>query len=135
MLAPYRLATVAGGALIAFFWTVFPSPFTDRTWLRKDLSAVLYLLANYFSVINTTMKAMMNETAGDIHVAGTPAHSLSKVRRKLYGKLMLLLPSLQAHANFQKYEPSIGGKFPEESYQDIILRCTRFVTPFLSCCI
>ncbi|KAK2605590.1 hypothetical protein N8I77_008416 [Diaporthe amygdali] len=126
-LAPYRLATVAAGAFVAFFWTVFPSPFTDRTWLRKDLSAVLYLLANYSSVVHTTMKATMSGTVGDMEIPGTPAHSLFKVRRKLFGKLTLLLPSLQMHANFQKFEPSLGGKFPEEQYQDIILRSTRIM--------
>ncbi|KAL1880044.1 hypothetical protein Daus18300_001407 [Diaporthe australafricana] len=126
-LAPYRLATVAAGAFVAFFWTVFPSPFTDRTWLRKDLSAVLYLLANYSSVVHTTMKATMIGTVGDMEIPGTPAHSLFKVRRKLFGKLTLLLPSLQMHANFQKFEPSLGGKFPEKQYQDIILRSTRIM--------
>lgn len=106
---------------------MFPSPFTDRTWLRKDLSAVLYILANYSSVIYTTMKATMSGTLGNMEIPGSPAHNLFKVRRKMFGKLTLLLPSLQIHANFQKFEPSIGGKFPEEKYQDIILRSTRFV--------
>ncbi|KAI3396153.1 hypothetical protein diail_416 [Diaporthe ilicicola] len=109
-LAPYRLATVAAGAFVAFFWTVFPSPFSDRTWLRKDLSATLYLLANYSSVVHTTMKATMTGTIGDMEIPGTPAHNLFKM-----------------HANFQKFEPSLGGKFPEEQYQDIILRSTRIM--------
>ncbi|KUI65028.1 hypothetical protein VM1G_01178 [Cytospora mali] len=126
-LGPYRLATVAGGAFVAFFWTVFPSPFTDRTWLRKDLSAVLYLLANYSGVIYTTMKGTMSGTLGDMEVPGCPAYNLFKIRRKLFGKLTLLLPSLQMHANFQKFEPTIGGKFPEEQYQEIILRSTRMM--------
>lgn len=60
-----------------------------------------------------------------MEVKGSPAHSLLKVRRKLFGKLTLLLPSLQAHANFQKFEPNLGGKFPTEQYQDIIRRSTR----------
>ncbi len=42
-LAPYRLASQAGGALVGFIWTVFPSPLTDRTWLRRDVAATLYL--------------------------------------------------------------------------------------------
>lgn len=90
---------------------------------------MLYLLANYSSVVHTTMKATMSGTVGDMEIPGTPAHSLFKVRRKLFGKLTLLLPSLQMHANFQKFEPSLGGKFPEEQYQDIILRSTRCVCP------
>lgn len=129
LLAPYRLATVAAGCLVAFFWTIFPSPSTDRTWLRKDLSATLYILANYSSVIHTTLRTVLTQDLGDVEKHGSPAHSLFKVRRKLFGKLTLLLPSLQAHANFQKFEPNLGGKFPTEQYQDIIRRCVRFVSP------
>lgn len=69
----------------------------------------------------------MSGTLGDMEIPGTPAHQLYKIRRKMFGKLTLLLPSLQMHANFQKFEPTIGGKFPEEQYQEIILRSTRFV--------
>jgi ABC-type multidrug transport system permease subunit len=29
-LAPYRLACVAGGSFVAFFWTIFPYPISDR---------------------------------------------------------------------------------------------------------
>lgn len=126
-LAPYRLATVVGGAFVAFFWTVFPSPFSDKNWLRKDLSATLYLLANYSGVIYTTMKGTLSGTLGDMEIPDTPAHNLFKIRRKMFGKLTLLLPSLQMHANFQKFEPTIGGKFPEEQYQEIILRSTRMM--------
>ncbi|KAL1892005.1 hypothetical protein Sste5346_007349 [Sporothrix stenoceras] len=126
-LAPYRLATVAGGSAVAFFWTIFPKPVTDRAWLRRDLSATLYLLANYFSVINETLKSTMNETGGNPDVPGTPAHRLLKVRQKLFSKLMLLLPSLQMHSAWQKWEPSIGGAFPRAAYEDIILRSGRIL--------
>ncbi|KAI1124338.1 hypothetical protein F5Y10DRAFT_31356 [Nemania abortiva] len=124
-LAPYRLATVAGGCFVAFIWTIFPSPVTDRTWLRRDLAATLYLLANYFSVINETLKSKLKGTGGDRNVKGTPAHQLAKHRVRLFGKLMLLLPSLKQHADFQRWEPSIGGKFPRELYEDIIMRASR----------
>jgi hypothetical protein len=124
-LAPYRLATVAGGCLVAFIWTIFPSPVTERTWLRRDLAATLYLLANYFSVINETLKSNLKGTGGDRHVKGTPAHQLSKHRTRLFGKLTLLLPSLKQHADFQRWEPTIGGKFPRDLYEDIIQRATR----------
>ena len=126
-LAPYRLATVAGGSLVAFFWTIFPKPVTDRAWLRRDLSATLYLLANYFSVINETLKSTMHNTGGDPDIPGTPAHRLLKVRQKLFSKLMLLLPSLQMHLGWQKWEPTIGGHFPRAAYEDIILRSGRIL--------
>ncbi|KAI0405677.1 hypothetical protein F4802DRAFT_561520 [Xylaria palmicola] len=124
-LAPYRLAIVAAGCLVAFIWTIFPSPVTDRAWLRRDLAVTLYLLANYFSVINETLKSKLNGTGGDRNVKGTPAHQLTKQRIRLFGKLMLLLPSLKQHADFQRWEPTIGGKFPRELYEDIIQRASR----------
>ncbi|KAK0646981.1 hypothetical protein B0T16DRAFT_429608 [Cercophora newfieldiana] len=127
LLAPYRLACVAGGSVVAFFWTIFPKPLTDRTWLRRDLSATLYLMANYFGVINSTLEASVDRTAGDITTPHTPAHQLHKAGRKIFGKVMLLIPSMSQHSEWQKWEPTIGGKFPREAYDDIILRSTRIM--------
>ncbi|KAK3944348.1 hypothetical protein QBC46DRAFT_173564 [Diplogelasinospora grovesii] len=126
-LAPYRLACVAGGSLVAFFWTIFPSPLTERTWLRRDLSATLYLLANYFSVINSTLQSKYDGTSGDVGDANSPAHQLLKVRRKIFGKVMMLVPSMAQHAEWQKWEPTIGGKFPRKAYEDIISRSSRIM--------
>ncbi|OIW22794.1 hypothetical protein CONLIGDRAFT_150020 [Coniochaeta ligniaria NRRL 30616] len=127
-LAPYRLATVAAGCFVAFIWTVFPSPLTDRTWLRRDLSAALYLLANYYGVITSTVKSQIEGTAGNPDLPHSPAHELQKIRRKIFGKMMLLLPSMTAHAAWQKWEPTIGGRFPREAYEDIITRTTRIMS-------
>ncbi|OHW97327.1 MFS transporter protein [Colletotrichum incanum] len=127
LLAPYRLACVAAGCAVAFIWTIFPAPMTDRRWLRRDLSASLYLLANYFSVVTETIKATMEETHGDIKKPGTPAHKMEKERRRILGKLLLLLPSLDSHAQWQKWEPDIGGKFPRATYEDIIRRSTSIM--------
>lgn len=153
LLAPYRVATVAGGCLVAFFWTVFPSPLTDRTWLRRDLSATLYLLANYFSTISQTIRVQLDEEEAQqqrqrqqllleketeqpppLPEVASPAHHLAKVRHKIFGKLMLLLPSLESHSDWQNWEPTIGGRFPREVYDDILLRSNRYVAGcFLSC--
>ncbi|EFQ34474.1 hypothetical protein CGRA01v4_00096 [Colletotrichum graminicola] len=127
LLAPYRLACVAAGCAVAFIWTIFPAPMTDRRWLRRDLSASLYLLANYFSVVTETIKARMEETDGDIKKPGTPAHKMEKERSRILGKLLLLLPSLDSHAQWQKWEPDIGGKFPRATYEDVIRRSTSIM--------
>jgi hypothetical protein len=115
------------GSLVAFIWTVFPKPLTERTTLRQDLSTTLHLLANYFSVINTAMRAQMEEEGGDIDTPGTPAHQLRKVRSVLFGKLMLLIPGLSDHASWQRWEPRIGGRFPIETYEEIIRRSTSIL--------
>lgn len=127
LLGPYRLACVAGGSLVAFFWTIFPKPLTDRTWLRRDLSATLYLMANYFGVINSTLEASIDDAAGDPGVPHVPLHQLHKASRKIFGKVMLLIPSMSQHSEWQKWEPTIGGKFPREAYDDIILRSNRIM--------
>jgi hypothetical protein len=124
-LAPYRLACVAGGSFVAFVWTVFPYPLSDRSWLRKDLGSTLYLLANYYSVVHSTIGARMHDMEGDVDSKTSPGRQLEKVRHKIFGKLMMLLPSLQQHADWQKWELSIGGKFPRETYEGITLRATK----------
>ncbi len=118
---------MAGGCLVAFIWTIFPSPLTDRTWLRRDLSATLYLLANYFGVLSSSVKSNVHGTAGDVNMPGTPAHHLFRVGRKIFGKVMLLIPSMSQHSEWQRWEPTIGGKFPRDAYNDIIKRSTRIM--------
>ncbi|KFX90595.1 hypothetical protein V490_06378 [Pseudogymnoascus sp. VKM F-3557] len=121
-LAFYRLACVAGGSFVAFIWTIFPYQLSDRSWLRKDLGSMLYLLANYYSVVNSTTKARIHNTEGDMESKKSPGRQLEKARQKIFGKLVMLLPSLQQHADWQKWELTVGGKFPRETYEDIILR-------------
>jgi hypothetical protein len=95
--------------------------------LRRDLSATLYLLANYFGVLSSTLKANVDGTAGDVNVPGTPAHQLFKFGRKIFGKVMMLIPSMSQHSEWQKWEPTVGGRFPREAYENIIKRSTRIM--------
>ncbi|TEY76302.1 hypothetical protein BOTCAL_0060g00130 [Botryotinia calthae] len=126
-LAPYRLACVAGGSFVAFIWTFFPYPLTDRSWLRKDLGATLYILANYYSTVHSTIHTRMHGREGDMTLKTSPGRRLEKARHRMFGKLLLLLPSLQQHAAWQKFEPTIGGKFPRETYGNIIQRCSNIM--------
>ncbi|OBT57952.1 hypothetical protein VE04_03041 [Pseudogymnoascus sp. 24MN13] len=126
-LAFYRLACVAGGSFVAFIWTIFPYQLTDRSLLRKDLGSMLYLLANYYSVVNSTTRARLNNTEGDMRSKTSPHRQLQKARHKIFGKLMMILPSLKQHAESQKWEPAVGGKFPRETYEAIILRSTNIM--------
>ncbi|KAK4097486.1 hypothetical protein N658DRAFT_518600 [Parathielavia hyrcaniae] len=66
-------------------------------------------------------------TAGDVNVPGTPAHHLFKAGRKIFGKVMMLIPSMSQHSEWQKWEPTVGGKFPRDAYKDIIKRSTRIM--------
>lgn len=127
-LAPYRLATVAGGMLVAFIWTIFPSPLaTDRNWLRLEISSALYLLANYFSAIQETMKTKLREELAleSPNSPNTVAYRLQIARETIFSKLAVLVPSIEEHLKFQRWEPTIGGSFPRELYEDILLRSKR----------
>lgn len=57
----------------------------------------------------------------------SPGRALEKARHKIFGKLLLLLPSLQQHAEWQKWEPTIGGKFPRATYEGITQRATNIM--------
>ncbi|CAD6443985.1 6591b8dc-15cf-408f-bb8d-ed5171e1b646 [Sclerotinia trifoliorum] len=126
-LGPYRLACVAGGSFVAFIWTFFPYPLTDRSWLRKDLGATLYILANYYSMVHSTIRSRMHGTEGDMSLKSSPGRRLEKARQRMFGKLLLLLPSLQQHADWQRFEPTIGGKFPRETYNNITQKCSNIM--------
>lgn len=119
-LAPYRLACVAGGMLVAFIWTFFPYPLTARSELRKDLGAALYLLANYYSCVHTTVRTRLSGIEGDPDDKHSLGRRLDKAREKVFTKEMALLAGLREHSNFTKWEPSFGGKFPRQQYDTII---------------
>lgn len=115
---------------MAFIWTIFPYPLTDRSWLRKDLGTTIFLLANYYSVVHSTVGARLHHREGDMNDPKSPGRQLQKMRLKIFNKIFLLLPSLRQHADWQKWELNVGGKFPRETYERIIMRLTQFVPPF-----
>lgn len=91
LLAPYRLACVAGGLLVAFFWVLFPYPITENAELRKDLGASLYMLANFYSIVHETVRSRVQGTEGNQKVKGTHAYHLEKARNTVFTKLMVLI--------------------------------------------
>ncbi|KAL7908179.1 hypothetical protein GGI35DRAFT_486316 [Trichoderma velutinum] len=128
LLAPYRVAAVAAGCVIAFFWTIFPCPLADRTQLRQDLSAVIHLLASYFSVITMTIRSQAEDTGGNINSRISPAYFLLNARRKIFSKVMRLMSSMNSHLEWQRWELSIGGRFPAETYREMMVHCSHIMT-------
>lgn len=120
LLAPYRLACVSGGMLIAFIWTFFPYPLTARSQLRRDLGASLYLLANFYSIVHTTVGLRVRGREGDLSKKESPGRKLAKARSEVYVKQLGFLAGLRQHSAFTAWEPSVGGKFPKQQYDKII---------------
>lgn len=118
ILAPYRLATVTGGLLVAFIWTIFPYPISESTELRKDLSASLYLLSSYHNLAQETIKSRIQGIGGDENTKGTHGYHLNKARQIVFSKLVLLLNNLKMNSAFSKFQLSMGGRFPREDYEE-----------------
>jgi hypothetical protein len=120
-LAPYRLAAVSGGLLVAFIWTYFPYPVTTHSTLRKDLGRTLYLLANFYSCMHSTVE--MRLTTGmkaDPTKKKSPIYRLDKARHKVFSKAVIMLSQLREQSEFTKFEPTFGGKFPKKTYDELI---------------
>ncbi len=123
ILAPYRLGAVCAGLFVAFVWTYFPYPVTTHTTLRKDLGSTLYLLANYYSCVHTTVNMRLKHGANSHRFEqdkSSPMHKLSKARMKCFSKLIVLLSKLREHSSFTKWEPTFGGRFPKDKYDELI---------------
>lgn len=105
---------------VAFIWTFFPYPITERSQLRKDLGASLYLLANFYSVVHTTVRTRLRGEEGNPEDKLSPGNRLEKVRTKVYSKQMALLGGLREHSAYTSWEPTFGGKFPKAQYDNII---------------
>ena len=121
LLAPYRLVAVIIGLSVAFIWTYFPYPVTTHGTLRKDLGETLYLMANYYSCVHTTAHVRLTKgSQADETRKGSPTYKLAKARQKVFSKIIVNLNKCREHSKFTKWEPTFGGKFPKETYDDLI---------------
>lgn len=106
--------------LVAFVWTFFPYPLTARSQLRQDLGVSLYLLANFYSIVHTTIDLRVTGAEGNMESKESPGRKLQKARDKVYVKELALLTGLRQHSSFTAWEPTFGGKFPKQQYDAII---------------
>ncbi|KAK4955886.1 hypothetical protein LTR10_006825 [Elasticomyces elasticus] len=127
LLAPYRLACVTGGLLVAFFWTIFPFPVSESTELRKDLGATLYLLSNFYSIVHETVRARVMGTDGNAKIKGSHAQHLEKARESVFSKSLLLLNNMKTNAGFSRFQLRVGGQFPKAEYEGLIASCERIL--------
>lgn len=125
---PYKLAAVAAGCAISFFWVIFPYPITAKSQLRKLLGRSLFVLAKFYSCMHTTIELWLGSNLGDAKDPGSPGHRLQTSRHKIYKEEMMLLTALRMHSHFSTFEPPIGGKFPKKIYDDIIAEIQRILT-------
>lgn len=121
LLGPYRLLTVVVGLAVAFIWTYFPYPITTHATLRNDLGRTLYLLANFYACAHATVETRLRlGLQANEHDKACPIRKLDKARIKVFEKLMVMMNTLREHSEFTRYEPTFGGKFPKQTYDELI---------------
>ena len=121
-LAPYRALIVTIGCAIAFFWTIFPYPITERHVMRQELGTALYDLTIYHDCCQATIRMRLQGLEGDLTDKHSEGRQLESMRMHAFLHLRRLMPSMRARLNFHKYELPIGGRFPQERYAAILGR-------------
>ncbi|KAK6366860.1 hypothetical protein LTS17_010411 [Exophiala oligosperma] len=119
-LAPYRLACVLGGVSVACLLTYFPSVTTARSEMRKDLGNTLYLLGHYYSLTHKTISLRLQRSGGDVRDKDHLLRKAEKARIKLFAKELILIQAMKNHLHFIKWEPTFGGRFPKETYEQLL---------------
>jgi hypothetical protein len=117
LFGPYKLLAVIVGCTIAFVWTIFPYPVTSRSQVRKLLGQSLFVLANFYSCMHTTIEVWIDGSQIDIQPS---THLLAETRKKLFSDEMTLITAMRSFSQFKVYEPPVGGKFPKSTYDNII---------------
>lgn len=57
-----------------------------------------------------------------------PIHRLDRIRHSVFSKSYILLNKLRVGQAFTKWQVSVGGRFPSETYNDIITCAERVLT-------
>ncbi|PGH14270.1 hypothetical protein AJ80_06010 [Polytolypa hystricis UAMH7299] len=128
LFAPYRLATVIAGCAVSFIWIVFPYPTSSSSQVRRLLSRSLFILANFYSCMHTTIEVWINQEQGSLDDDQSPAHLLERARNQLYVEQISILARLREQSEFTRYEPAIGGRFPRETYDAIAAEIRMILT-------
>ncbi|PYH99783.1 hypothetical protein BO71DRAFT_138129 [Aspergillus ellipticus CBS 707.79] len=128
LFGPYKLAAVAAGCAVSFFWVIFPYPITAKSTLRKALGRGLFVLAKFYSCMHSTIELWLTGELGNAEDIQSASHDLQQARQKVFKEEMILLNSLRMHSHFSTFEPPIGGKFPKATYDQIISQIQRMLT-------
>lgn len=120
LLAPYRAVVSIAGIVVAFIFTVFPFPISERSELRKYLGCTLYLGARHHAVVHATISARIRGDEGDMRNKTSPGRKLENERTKLFTKQLILISKLRVLSNFTKWQVPLDARFPKTTYDCII---------------
>ncbi|KAH7139665.1 hypothetical protein B0J13DRAFT_558318 [Dactylonectria estremocensis] len=128
LFGPYKLAAVAVGCAVSFFWTIFPYPITAKSNVPRLAGNSLFNLARFYSAMHTAVDHWIHSQQRSPELAMGPDNHLRDVLRDLYKQELLALNGLRMHNHFATYEPPIGGKFPSATYTKLTAGMQRILT-------
>ncbi|EHK26664.1 uncharacterized protein TRIVIDRAFT_50219 [Trichoderma virens Gv29-8] len=82
----------------------------------------------YYPVITSTIRSQAEDTGGNINSKASPAYFLWNARRKIFGKAVHLMSSMRSHIEWQRWELNMGGRFPIETYREMMMHCSHILT-------
>ncbi|KAF5716280.1 major facilitator superfamily transporter [Fusarium mundagurra] len=112
------------GVIILLWFFIFIEYYFFK--FPRFLTAVMITIITQIVIIGYELQ--LEGTAVDIESEISPAYHLLKARRKIFGKIMRLMSSIESHIMWQRWEPNLGGRFPVETYQEIIKRSGRIMS-------
>ncbi|KAL2849861.1 hypothetical protein BJY01DRAFT_262124 [Aspergillus pseudoustus] len=131
LFGPYKLAAVAAGCAISFFWVIFPYPVSSKSTLRKTIGRSLFVLARFYSCMHATIELWMTGELGNVDRQDSRSSTthrrrrLENTRHAIFREEMMLLNTLRALSHFSRFEPPVGGRFPKRAYDAIIAEIQR----------
>jgi hypothetical protein len=125
---PYRLAVVTLGVLTGYFWTIFPYPLSEHSELRQNMAKAMYGLARYYMCIQQTILARLSGNFGDISDKTSPGFHLQAARRRIFHKYQTLNTRAKTSFQFLDWEFSLGGRFPKQTYGEMLSILERLVS-------
>ncbi|KAL6903874.1 hypothetical protein GGI43DRAFT_381581 [Trichoderma evansii] len=125
---PYRLAVVTLGVLTGYFWTLFPYPLSEHSELREIMAKAMYGLARYYMCVQQTILARLSGNFGDISDKTSPGFHLQAARRRIFHKYQALNARAKTNFQFLDWEFSLGGRFPKQTYGEMLSILERLVS-------
>ncbi|PGH20375.1 hypothetical protein AJ80_03643 [Polytolypa hystricis UAMH7299] len=125
LFGPYKLVTVAIGCAISFFWVIFPYPITAKSKVPRLVGQSLFNLARFYAAMHTTVGLWINRQHCSQAGVAHPHSQLVATLTELYKEELFLLNSVRMYSRFSSYEPSVGGKFPNKIYGNMVTSIQR----------
>lgn len=96
---------------------MFPYPLSSSSQARRILGRSLFVLANFYSCVHTTVQVWISDQPDQAKKAFP---HLDAAKQQLFAEQMRLMTALRVQSNFSRFDFPLGGKFPVTTYNNIV---------------